>query len=207
VESCRDGLSGLGAFHGYCLGEVLDALDTSPHADNTWIVLFSDHGFFLGEKDRWAKQSLWERATKVPMIVMPPKGAEGFATDARSSRPVDLTCIYPTLVDLCGLPAKPELEGVSIRALLKDPSAEWEQPALTTYIRGNHGVRSERWRFIQYADGSEELYDHSKDSNEWENLASNPEYAAVLEEHRKWLPEVNVKAVPTGAKGKKAKDE
>lgn len=180
-------------FMDHCLGVVMDALDASAHADNTWIVLFSDHGFFLGEKDRWAKQSVWERATKVPMIVVPPKNAEGFATNARCSRPMDLLSVYPTLIELCGLPTREELEGVNIMPLLKNPEAEWERPAITTYEQGNHGVRSERWRFIQYADGSEELYDHQKDPNEWSNLAPNPEYTAVLEEHRKWLPEVNVR--------------
>jgi hypothetical protein len=87
--------------------------------------------------------------------------------------------IYPTLLDLCGLPQKPGLEGSSLLSLLKDPRAPWERPAVTTHGRNNHAVRDERWRYIRYADGSEELYDHHADPPEWKNLAGDAQYMTV----------------------------
>ena len=102
------------------IGRVLDALESSSHAKNTIIVLFSDHGFFLGEKERWAKQSLWERATRVPLVISVPDGLRGKVC----ARPVELLSLFPTLVELCGLPAKKDLEGESLVPLLKDPRAK-----------------------------------------------------------------------------------
>jgi choline-sulfatase len=170
------------------VGRIMVALDKSAHAKNTIVVLFSDHGFHLGEKQRWAKQSLWERSTRVPFIVCLPGEQEG----KRCSRPVELLSMYPTLVELCKLPPRDDLEGVSVRALLDDPKAEWKHPAITTYQVNNHAVRSEHFRYIRYADGSEELYDHHKDPREWDNLASDSKYADIIAAHAKWLPERNV---------------
>ena len=96
--------------------------------------------------------------------------------------------MYPTLVDLCKLPKRDDLEGHSLLPQLKDASAAREWPAITTHNHDNHGIRTEDWRFIQYADGTEELYDMKNDPNEWDNLSSNPRYANVVAEHRKWLP-------------------
>ena len=139
----------------------------------------------LSEKHHYAKNTLWERSTRVPLAIVAP-GVTKAAS--RSSRPVSLIDLYPTLVELCGLPERKDLEGVSLKPLLDAPRAEWERPALMTFGRGNHAVRSERFRYISYAGGGEELYDHSKDPNEWTNLASDPEYAAVVADHKKWLP-------------------
>ncbi|MFP6766287.1 MAG: sulfatase, partial [Planctomycetaceae bacterium] len=135
------------------VGRLLNALDHSPHAENTVVVLYSDHGFFLGEKQRWAKQSLWERATRVPLIITAP----GMNQNQTCSRPTELLSVYPTLIDLCGLPVRDELEGVSLRDLLEDPQARWDRHAVTTHGQGNHAVRSETHRYIRYRDGSEEL--------------------------------------------------
>lgn len=170
------------------VGRLTEALDRSDHAKNTIVVLFSDHGFHLGEKQRWAKQSLWERSTRVPFIICRPGQTDG----QRCSQPVELLSIYPTLLELCGLPPREELEGVSLRPLLENPDAEWNRPAVTTYQRNNHAVRSEHFRYIRYADGSEELYDHRDDPREWHNLAGDPKYAKVIEQLAKWLPEINV---------------
>jgi len=181
------------AFADAQIGRVLDALDASPRGKNTVIVLWSDHGFHLGEKDHIEKFGLWEKTNHIPFIVVAPGVAEaGSVCDT----PVDLTVLYPTLLELCGLPADSKCDGSSLVPLLKDPEAEWTQPALMTYGRGNHAVRSERWRYIRYADGTEELYDHSKDPMEWTNLAPLPEYAPVLDEHRPWLPQEEAKKVP-----------
>jgi choline-sulfatase len=185
------------------VGRLLDALDQSPHAKNTIIVLFSDHGFFMGEKERWAKQSLWERATRVPMIVSVPGGAKG-----KCDRPAELLNIYPTLIDLCGVAKRNDLEGRSIRSLLANPKAAWDQPAIITFGQNNHAIRSERYRYIQYKDGSQELYDHEKDPNEWTNLAGDTKYASVIAEHAKWIPKVNVpEAKAVGGKKPKRKNK
>jgi arylsulfatase A-like enzyme len=176
------------------VGTVIRALDAGPHADNTWIVLFSDHGFFLGEKQHWAKQSLWERATKVPLIIVPPKRlADRYAIGKSCAQPVTLVDLYPTLVEACGVesPAH-ELEGHSLIPLLKDPEKVWPHPAVTTHLPGNHAVRDIRYRYLHYSDGSEELYDHETDPNEWNNLAfgvPKPVHAEVIARLKKHLPQ------------------
>ena len=172
------------------IGRVLDALEESPHADNTIIILYTDHGYHLGEKQRWSKFSLWERTTNVPFIVSIPDGAKG-----TSSKPVELLSIYPTLIDLCGLTPNNTIEGVSIAPLLQDTNAEWEHVAISTLGQNNHSVRDERWRYIHYANGSEELYDHKTDPNEWDNLVTDdisPLYSEVINRLKKHLPKVNL---------------
>jgi len=174
-----------------CIGRVIEALDNSPNKDNTIIVLWSDHGWHLGEKLHWRKFALWEEAThNVMLFVAPGVTAPGGQCDA----PVNLLDIYPTLIDLCELTPNDKLEGISLLPLLKNPAADWEQPALTTFGRNNHSIRSKRWRYIRYSDGTEELYDHSKDEMEWDNLAGNPEYDAVKKELQRWMPAVNAEA-------------
>jgi len=180
------------------VGRLIDALDRSPYKDNTVICLWSDHGWHLGEKQHWRKFALWEEATKAPMIWIVPG-----VTSANSvcSRPVDYMNIYPTLIDVCGLPAPTnpkgqELDGVSMRTLLADPSAEWDRPALTTYGRNNHALRTQHYRYIKYADGSEELYDHRSDPMEFNNLASDPTLANLKEQLAEWLPQNNVAEAP-----------
>ena len=171
-----------------CVGRVLDALAASEHADNTIVVLLSDHGFHLGEKERWAKRSLWERSTRVPLVIAAPGQEAG-----TSARPVGLVDVYPTLLDLCRLEADPAHEGHSLAPLLTAPNAPWPHVTRTTFGPGNHAIRSQRWRYIRYADGSEELYDHDKDPNEWHNLASaeprQEETEAAIRELRAALPE------------------
>jgi arylsulfatase A-like enzyme len=180
------------SFADHYVGEVLKALDASPYADNTIVVLWGDHGYHIGEKNRFAKHSLWEEATHTPLIVSAP----GFARGRRTSRAVELIDLYPTLVDLCGLPRNGRNEGRSLRPLLEDPEADWPYAALTTYGYGNHAVRGERYRYIVYEDGSEELYDHEADPNEWRNLAAEPSMAAVKKRLRAHLPKTEAKWSP-----------
>jgi arylsulfatase A-like enzyme len=180
------------AFADAQLGRLLDAYEKSPFRQNSVIVLWSDHGWHLGEKLHWRKFSLWEEAThNVLMVVAPGVTKPG----SRCDRTVSLMDVYPTLVDLCGLPARQELEGVSLRPLLADPKAKWERPAVTTYFRNNHSVRSEEWRYIRYEDGKEELYDHKQDPLEWKNLAADPKLSAVKEKLARWLPATNAEAI------------
>jgi arylsulfatase A-like enzyme len=167
------------------LGNVFRALETSPHANDTAVILWSDHGWHLGEKQHWRKFSLWERSTRnLLMMNIPGLTRPG----GRCSRTVSLLDLYPTLIDVLDVPKAKGIEGTSLLPLIKDPSAPRKEPAITTYRRGNHTVRTERWRYIRYQDGSEELYDETADPNEWTNLASKPEQASVKAELRKWLP-------------------
>jgi len=175
-----------------CIGKVLRSLYSSEYADNTIVVLWGDHGWHLGEKLRWAKRSLWEESTRAPLIISAP-GIEG---DVRTTRPAGMIDIYPTLLELCNFRASDDLEGTSLVPLLKDPDIQWERPVITTFGPGNHSVRSERWRYIRYADGSEELYDHRDDPCEWHNLAGDRRYSDIIAEHKKWLPRVNVPELP-----------
>ena len=177
------------------VGRLLDALDQAGLADNTIVVVWGDHGWHLGEKGITGKNSLWERSTRVPLILAGP----GIARDARCSAPVELLDVYPTLVDLCSLTRRDELEGLSLVPQLVDGKTRRERPAITTHNRGNHAVRSERWRYIRYADDSEELYDTLSDPNEWHNLAGQEVHSAIKEEHRRWLPQHEAAPVKNSA--------
>jgi len=188
-------------------GGLLDALDQSPHKDNTLIVFWSDHGWHLGEKLHWRKFTLWEEATRAPMIWVVPG-----VTRAESvcDRTVDFMSVYPTLTDLCGIPTPKHVEGETFRSLLADPKAAWDRPARTTYLFNNHTIRTEKWRYIRYHDGGEELYDETKDPLEWTNLAMKPEFAAVKKDLAKWLPKTNKvtpkEAISAGGPNKPSKN-
>lgn len=172
------------------VGKVLDALEKSVYRDNTIVVLWSDHGYHIGEKNRFAKQALWDRANRVPLIISAPEKQ----TSVNCSKPVGLIDLYPTLLDLCGLPPNPMNEGHSIAALLQDPDMDWDSPTITTYGPGNHAIQTERFRFYQYEDGSSELYDHKLDPNEWTNAATVPAMRDVVESLRDHLPATNAES-------------
>ncbi len=167
------------------VGRVLQALDNGPHADNTIIVLWSDHGWQLGEKQQWRKFTLWERSARVVMMLAGPGVG---ARNRKSGRTVELLDLYPTLVDLSGLPPRPEIEGRSLRPLLENPDASWDKPAITSLSPDRASVRTERWRYSRYEDG-EELYDHDADPMEWTNLADSPEHAKTKESLAAMLPQ------------------
>ena len=170
------------------VGRLLDALEKSSYRDNTIIVVWSDHGWHLGEKGAWHKRTLWERATHVPFFIVAPGSTRPGSV---CHRPVNLIDIYPTLVDLCGSKANPKLDGISLAPLLENPMAAWERPSVITYERGNHAVRSERWRYIRYNDGTEELYDHDNDPREWTNLAEDSRFDSIKQKLAKWLPKTD----------------
>ena len=175
------------------LGRVLDALEASPWADNTIIVFWSDHGFHLGEKNHWSKYTLWEDTTRVPLIISAP-GTSTAGT--RSTKPVSLVDLYPTLLDLCGLPAQQELDGASLRPLLSGADSDWDRPAITTAEIGQ-SVRTERWRYIRYHAGGEELYDHDADEHEWINLlTTRPNHTEIRDELAAMLPTTFAEALP-----------
>ncbi|HIG29967.1 MAG TPA: iduronate-2-sulfatase [Verrucomicrobiales bacterium] len=174
------------------MGRLLDALEAGRHAENTVIVFWSDHGWHLGEKDHWYKFTLWEESTRVPFYIAGP----GISKAGKVSRSVSLMDIYPTLIELCHLPEKPELDGRSLAPLLEDPLEEWPFPAITEYKPGQFAVRSEHWRYIRYQDGTEELYDHRLDPNEWNNLASDTNFTQVKKDHAQWIPETIAAPAP-----------
>lgn len=174
------------AFCDHEVGRLLDGLEAAGHADDTVVVLWSDHGWSLGEKSHWRKFALWEEPTRTVMVWRVPQLTPAGRTCGRT---VDSLSVYPTLMELAGLPPPAHLEGPGIVALLRDPDAPWDRPALTTHGRGNHAMRSERWRYIRYADGSEELYDERSDPLEHTNLAARGEHAAVKVELARWLPQ------------------
>lgn len=192
------------AFTDAQVGRLLEGLEKSPQRDNTIVVLWSDHGWSLGEKSHWRKFALWEEPTrtvfiwKVPGVTQP---------GGKCERPVDYTSIYPTLCELTSQSLPKHLDGQSLAPLLKDPAAKWDTPAITTHGFQNHAVRSEDWRYIRYANGEEELYHSANDPLEYTNLAKQPAHAAQIAELTKWLPKENAANLPMsdGGDGKKSR--
>lgn len=167
------------------LGRVLDALEQSPHRDNTVIVVWSDHGFHHGEKGQWGKHTLWERTSHVPFLWAGP----GVARSARVDTTASLIDMYPTLVDLCGLPRPDGLEGASLAPALRDPSAAADCTVLLPHMEpGSYAVINAEWRYIRYADGGEELYNVREDPHEWTNLAGDEAYADIRREMQQSAP-------------------
>ena len=178
------------SFVDYELGRLLDALENSTYAENTVIVLWSDHGYRLGEKGTFAKHALWETATRAPLIFVAPQLPKGKVIDV----PAEMLSIYPTLLDLCGLPSYDRNEGRNLVPQMTDRGAEHdENVAITTFGMHNHGLRTSVYRYIRYEDGGEELYDHRTDPNEWYNIAGDDASEVAIEELKKQLPVTNVK--------------
>ena len=185
------------------VGRVLESLEQSDYAKNTLVILVSDHGYHLGEKSRVSKHSLWEESTRVPLVILPPGDSElrNKVAGRKSSKPVELIDLYPTLTEMCGLPLKASNEGRSLKPLMEEPSMEWRFAALTTYARKNHSLRTERYRYIRYENGAEELYDHQFDPEEWENIAGDPEQAELIFRFRLELPRRDAKYHAATKKG------
>ncbi len=174
------------------IDRLMDALEASGQADRTIVVLWSDHGWHVGEKGATGKTTLWERSTRVPLIFAGP----GVSANARCAQPAELLDIYPTLIDLCGLPKRDDLEGHSLVSQLTNSAAARSWPAITTHGPDNHSVRTTDWRYIHYADGSEELYDERNDPNEWTNLATSPEHASIRSEMSHLMPAKSAAPAP-----------
>ena len=188
------------------IGRVLNALDKSPHKDNTIVVFLSDHGFHLGEKSHWQKATLWEEATHCLLMFRVPGMTS--AGDV-SQRFVSLQDIYPTLADLCGLKPPAYLDGRSLAPLLKDPNGQWESTAISGLteknnpVRGYISIRNEMGRYIRYGEGQEEFYESSRDPHEWTNQIDNPKYMQIIKKLRAAVPELSDMATPMRPKKKK----
>lgn len=189
-------------FADYVVGSLLDALEASPYADNTIVVLLGDNGFHQGQKQRFSKMSLWREACHVPLIVALPDGG-----GAEVQAPVSLLDIYPTLSSLCGLAAPAGLEGNDLAPLVKNPAAAWDKPCLSNYIRGNCTVHYKHWNYIRYADGSEELYDTAADEDEHHNLAGKPEHQALMQSLRRHIPTEWAHPLPATGKARRARTQ
>jgi|GEM_PF-249835 len=168
------------------VGRLLDALERLKLADNTIVVFWSDNGYHVGENGLWKKQSLFENATRVPLILATP---EQKAKGSVCHRTVELLDLYPTLAELCGLKPLQPLDGRSLKPLLDDPQAAWDKPAFSQVWRGHfagYSVRTERWRYTEWDEGRQgtELYDYNTDPTEQHNLAADPQYAVILAELR-----------------------
>jgi arylsulfatase A-like enzyme len=176
------------AFCDAMLGRVMEALDAGPHAENTIVVFTSDHGWYLGEKQMWHKGRLWEEATHVPLTIAAPKVTQ---VETVSEEAVALVDVYPTLCELVGVKAPGHLDGESLVPLLEKPETKRERPAVTMMGGGegaSYAARDRRYRYIRYAGGEEELYDHEVDAKEWVNVAGKAEMGEVKERLGKAFP-------------------
>ena len=198
------------AIHGYLacisyadamMGRILDALEESPYADNTIVVLWSDHGYHHGEKGDWGKHTLWERTSNVPFIWAGPGVAKGKKTDVS----VSLIDMYPTFAELCDLPnPHQKLEGESIAKTLADPGSAKDRNVFLPHMNpGEYAIINRDWRYIRYGDDGEELYDLKADPNEWTNLASNLQYDSLKQKMREFAPKT---FAPPGRKLNRRKD-
>lgn len=170
----------------YNIGRVLEALEESEYADNTVVIVWSDHGYHLGEKMAFKKFTLWERATKVPFIIYDPRIKQKDQIDEA----ISLINVYKTISEMAGIDAPDYVDGQSLLPVIskKKSKEKFDYPVVTSWGKGNYAVRSKDYRLIRYYDGSEELYAHDRDSNEWNNVADNEEFASVKEELMNYLP-------------------
>jgi len=175
------------------IGRVLDALERGPHKDDTIVVFFSDNGMHLGEKDHWLKYALWEQSCRVFLSISVPGNPRQL-----SETPVGLIDLYPTLATVCGVarPSTHALDGIDLTDVLAGRSRERGKPVLSTYGRGNHAIRDDRYRYIRYRNGDEELYDHTTDPYEFTNLAGDERMTDVKARLARFLPTDDAPDVP-----------
>jgi len=173
------------------VGNIMAALEESPHADNTLVVLWSDHGWHLGEKEHWGKATGWYRSTRIPLLIIPPRNQspDGFEPHSKSARMVNLLDLAPTIADFTNVPIRDEWEGKSLLPLIADPDLEWQSYTHTTSGRGDHTITTQHWQYLHYFDGAAELYDLRRDPDEFVNLANDPGYAEVIERLRQFVPD------------------
>ena len=163
------------SFADACLGVIFEALKQSPHYDNTIVFVWGDHGWHLGEKLKYRKGTGWSESTRIPLLVRMP----GMTSRRECVRAVNMIDFYPSLIELCDLPARPVIDGRSFAPLLKNPAMPWDHATVTIHGEGNASARDDRWRFIRYSDGTRELYDLNNDPQEWTNLAGQPSADAM----------------------------
>jgi arylsulfatase A-like enzyme len=166
------------------VGRLMAAFDASAHTSNTMIVLWSDHGFHLGEKFHWHKQALWEHTTRVPCLIRQP----GQTTSVRQKSCISLADLAPTMLAACQVKSDYPMDGQSLLPLLSNPSMTWDRPVLTTLDGIHHAIRTSQWRYIRYNTGERELYDETNDPSEFVNLAGLPQYESVMAQLDAYMP-------------------
>lgn len=180
------------AFADEMVSRLLQALERSDYADNTIVVIWSDHGWQLGEKQHWRKFALWENVIRTVMMMRVPENLEqlpgGSAKGVATNNLTSLLDIYPTLVELCNLPERADFDGVSLVSMLAEPTKPVPRPVISTYDYGSYSVRYENWHYIRYIDNSEELYDLDSDAEEWHNLASDEGFADIKHQLAGFIP-------------------
>ena len=186
------------------IGRLIKGLDESGKANETIVVLWSDHGWNLGEKEHWRKFALWNDTTRVPYIFVVPGVTKA---GGQSSVPVDLQSLYPTLTNLVGIPTPEHVEGSNIRPLLENLNTNWEIPALASHGEGSYMVQSLHQRLIRYNNGDKEFYDHRTDQHEWYNLANDKQYHPVIAKMEKWIPTSEAEAAPKATIRLKKREE
>ncbi len=175
------------SFCDYQVGLILQGLEEAGFKENTIVVIWSDHGYFLGQKERWEKFALYEQSTHVPLIFRAP----GISGGSDCEAPVSLIDIYPTLLDLCNLPENEWLEGTSLKKYLIDPASSGDRPVIITYEKNNHSIRSDDYRYNRYANGAEELYHTTEDPHEWVNLSGDIDHRKMMDSLSQWIPILN----------------
>ena len=171
------------------IGDFIKALELHGLMKNTWVVLWSDHGWHLGEKSHWGKATGWFRSTRVPFLIVPPQGQNKFQKSVNIHNTVNLLDLAPTLADMAGIPKKPEWEGRSLVPLLKGQQKDWEEVTLTTFSIGSHTISTPEWQLISYFDGSFELYDLNNDPNQFNNLADQTGLAKLINRLKAFIPD------------------
>lgn len=188
----------------YCVGIILDALKKSKYNGNTIVVIWGDHGWHLGEKLRFRKVTLWSESTRMPLIIRTPDMKQ----KSVCNRVVNLIDLFPTLIELCGLPKRDVLDGRSLAPLLKNPEKEWPYPSITTQAAGSFTVNDENYRYTKYNDGTEELYDLKNDPMEWTNLIRLKDTKALEAKARleKWMPKISAPDLSSNGRGDSDKE-
>jgi arylsulfatase A-like enzyme len=185
----------------HLVGQLLQSLEESEYRDNTIVVVYSDHGWQLGEKQHWRKFALWENVINTVLMIKVPEGAQGLRSGTPNgvacTRNVSLVDIFPTLTELCGLKAKSGVTGRSLVPLLRDPSEEWDFPVITTLGENHYSVRSGHWHYINYDGDEEELYNLEDDPEEWQNLAADSSHDYIKRQLRAHIPTERHELVPT----------
>lgn len=179
------------SFADACIGKLLDGLENGPNKDNTIVVLWTDHGWQLGHKNRWEKFSLWDIATNTPLIIKHPKKQ---IASKRVHQPVSLLDLYPTVMDFLDIKKPKDLEGVSLAPFIENEIYQRPEPAIITFEEGNQSVRKDGLNYIRYKNGTEELYDHTKDKMEYTNIINDENYSEKKEALGKWLDKINNKS-------------
>lgn len=171
------------------IGDLIKALNLHALMDNTWIILWSDHGWHLGEKSHWGKATGWYRSTRVPFLIVPPQTDVQFENDVRIKNTVNLLDLAPTMADMAGIPKNTQWEGRSLMPILKKQAMDWEEVSITTFSIGSHSISTLHWQLISYFDGSFELYDLINDPGQFENLAKQDSNAHLINHLKKHIPE------------------